>query len=86
LHEALADPAIKDEAFAIIRTLIEEVRLVPEDGALRVEIKGALAGILAVGVQNNKTARVGTDGSASVLMSQMKMVAGARFELTTFRL
>ncbi|MBB5374407.1 hypothetical protein [Acidocella aromatica] len=36
LHEALADPATKDEAFNIIRTLIDEVRLVPENGELRV--------------------------------------------------
>ena len=86
LHEALADPATKDEAFGIIRTLIDEVRLVPENGELRVEIRGALAGILALSAQNNKTARVGTDGSVSVLASQIKLVAGARFELTTFRL
>jgi hypothetical protein len=48
LHEALADPATKDEAFSIIRTLIDEVRLVPEAGELRVEIRGALAGILSL--------------------------------------
>ena len=86
LHEALADPATKDEAFSIIRSLIDEVRLVPEDGQLRVEIRGALAGILALSAANDKTARVGPDGSVSVLEQQMKLVAGARFELTTFRL
>ena len=59
LHEALADPATKDEAFSIIRTLIDEVRLVPENGELRVEIRGALAGILSLSATNNKTARVG---------------------------
>jgi len=86
LHEALADPSTKDEAFGIIRTLIDEVRLVPENGQLRVEIRGALAGILALAVANNKTARVGADASVSVLQQQIKLVAGARFELTTFRL
>ncbi len=86
LHEALAGPATKDEAFTIIRTLIDEVRLVPENGELRVEIRGALAGILALSCQNDKTARIATDGSVSVLSSQVKLVAGARFELTTFRL
>ena len=87
LHEALADPATKDEAFSIIRTLIDEVRLVPENGELRVEIRGALAGILALSAPNNKTARVGTDGSVSVLLSQIKLVAGARNhrELTTLQ-
>ena len=86
LHEALADPATKDEAFSIIRTLIDEVRLVPENGKLRVEIRGALAGILSLSATNAKTARVGTDGSVSVLLSQIKLVAGARFERAAFRL
>ena len=34
LHEALQDPATKDEAFSIIRTLIEAVILVPEGAEL----------------------------------------------------
>jgi DNA invertase Pin-like site-specific DNA recombinase len=78
LHTALTDPATKDEAFSIIRTLIEEVRLVPEDGELRVEIRGALAGILALSASNDRTARVSAGGSVSVLGEQIKMVAGAR--------
>ena len=86
LHTALADPRTKDEAFGIIRTLIDEVRLIPENGVLRVEIRGALAGILALSAANDKTARVSTDGSASVLVEQVKMVAGARFERAAFRL
>lgn len=32
LHMALTDPHTKDEAFGIIRALIDEVRLVPVDG------------------------------------------------------
>jgi site-specific DNA recombinase len=31
LHEALRDNATRDEAFELIRSLIEEIRLVPED-------------------------------------------------------
>ena len=70
LHKALADPATKDKAFSIIRTLIEEVCLVPGNGELRVEIYGAQAGILALSAPNNKTAYVvGTVGSVSVLLS-----------------
>ncbi|GBQ40085.1 hypothetical protein SAMN02746095_02546 [Acidocella aminolytica 101 = DSM 11237] len=86
LHDALADPSTKDEAFGIIRGLIEEVRLVPENGELRVEIRGALAGILVLGAANGKTAHMFADGSISVLASQMKLVAGARFERAAFRL
>ncbi|GAN82143.1 resolvase [Acidocella aminolytica 101 = DSM 11237] len=86
MHDALADPSTKDDAFSIIRGLIEEVRLVPENGELRVEIRGALAGILALGAANAKTARGSADGSIYVLVSQTKLVAGARFERATFRL
>ena len=44
LHTALADPRTKDEAFGIIRTLIDEVRLIPEDGQLRVELRAPWPG------------------------------------------
>ncbi len=77
LHEALSDPSSKDEAFGIIRGLIEVVRLVPENGELRVELRGALAGILALGAASDKTARKCADGSVSVPASQVKLVAGA---------
>jgi hypothetical protein len=36
-----ADPATKDEAFSAIRTLADEVKLVPDNGEPRVEIRGA---------------------------------------------
>jgi hypothetical protein len=78
LHTALMDPGTRDEAFTVIRTLTDEVRLIPEDGELRVEIRGALAGILALAATNQKTVRLGADGSVSVLASQFKLVAGAR--------
>lgn len=86
LHAALVDPATKDEPFSIIRALIDEVRLAPENGELHVEIRGALAGILALSAPNNKTARVGTDGSVSVLFcpvlfSTVDLVAGARNQI-----
>ena len=44
MHEALRDPGTRDEAFGIIRSLIDEIRLVPVDGELGIEIKGELAG------------------------------------------
>ncbi|MBS3025438.1 recombinase family protein [Acidiphilium multivorum] len=90
LHEALQDPTTKDEAFGIIRTLIEAVILVPDDGQLRVELRGALAGILrlASGGGNDKSPGAGASGlgSTDVLVSQIKMVAGTGFEPVTFRL
>ncbi len=86
LHEALVDPANKDEAFGIIRTLIDEVRLIPESGQLRVDLRGALAGILSLAYNDKPHLRRGADGSVSVLVEQMKLVAGARFERAAFRL
>jgi site-specific DNA recombinase len=86
LHEALRDPATKDEAFGIIRTLIDEVRLVPTNGKLQIEIRGALAGILALSSNNPKASRLNSESSASVLFEQVKLVAGPGFEPGTFRL
>jgi site-specific DNA recombinase len=46
LAEALADEAVRDEAFEPIRSLLDKVVLVPEGEQLRIEIHGELAGIL----------------------------------------
>ena len=81
LHRLLIDPSTKDEAFGIIRTLIDEVRLIPEDGKLRVELRGALAGILALSQAGAKTSATDASRSASVLLEQVKLLAGARNHL-----
>jgi hypothetical protein len=82
LHEALRDPATRDEAFELIRSLIEEIRLVPESGKLRVELQGELAAILALAADKKKPGSAGAAG----LAEQIKMVAGIGFEPMTFRL
>ena len=82
LHEALHDPDSRHEAFEIIRSLIEEIRLVPEGGALKIELRGALAGILALASESRKARGLSTPG----LAEQIKMVAGRGFEPLTFRL
>jgi DNA invertase Pin-like site-specific DNA recombinase len=46
LAEALADDAMRDEAFELIRSLLDKIVLVPEGEELRIEIHGELAGIL----------------------------------------
>ncbi len=61
------------EAFNIIRSLIDEVRLVPEGGNLRIELKGELAGILNLCDAKKKPA-----ASYEERAEQIKMVAGAR--------
>jgi site-specific DNA recombinase len=82
LHEALRDDDTRDEAFELIRSLIDEIRLVPEDGRLRLELRGELAGILALAADKKKPGGL----SATGLAQQIKMVAGVGFEPTTFRL
>ena len=83
LHEALDDPGSRDEAFDTIRSLIEEIRLVPENGDLRIEIRGELGGILSL-CQASETRKPGQGGRA--LAEQIKVVAGRGFEPLTFRL
>jgi site-specific DNA recombinase len=81
LHEALQEDseAKRMAAADIIRSLIKEIVLTPAEGELKIDVRGDLAGILEIS-RKTKTpaARAGE--------SQVMMVAGARFELTTFRL
>ena len=66
----------------LIRGLVEAIVLVPEDGWLRVEIRGELASILALaeGARRDKGA-----GDTGALCAQIKMVAGTRFNLSRTR-
>ena len=82
LHEALKDPTTRDEALELIRSLINKIRLIPEDGHLRIELHGELAGILALSAAGEMPSGL----SADRLAEQIKMVAGVGFEPTTFRL
>jgi site-specific DNA recombinase len=67
----------------LIRGLVEAIVLVPEDGKLRVEVRGELAAILRLsGCANEKTPAVGP----GLLVDQIKLVAGAGFEPAAFRL
>ena len=67
LHEELNRPELRAEATQALRGLIEEIRLVPEDGQLQIEIAGDLAGILALGDKSKRPAR-GAGGSQVTLV------------------
>ena len=56
LHAALYDEATEDEAFDLIRTLIEAIVLTPENGTLRVDLRGDLAAILTLCADSKKPA------------------------------
>jgi site-specific DNA recombinase len=75
LRDALHVQAHGREAFELVRSLIEEVRLVPTGGTLDIQLKGDLAGILAI--SNGAKA----DRSSEATALQIKVVAGARYHL-----
>jgi hypothetical protein len=54
--EALRDDGTRSEAFELIRSLIDQIRLVPEDRKLRIELCGELAGILALAADTKSSA------------------------------
>jgi site-specific DNA recombinase len=81
LQAVLSDPDHGREAFDVVRGLVEEVRIVPAGGEVTIELRGELAGILALA----ETAKKGSSSHQDKAL-QIKMVAGVGFEPTTFRL
>ena len=77
LHGALNREDTRAEASEAIRDLIDEIRLIPEDGELRIELFGELAALVGLA---NESPRSDDRGL------QVTLVAGVGFEPTTFRL
>jgi site-specific DNA recombinase len=71
LHEKLNRPEFRAEATEVIRSIIDEVKLVPENGTLGIE----LAGLLALTAGSKKPATIARDGLPVTL------VAGTRDQL-----
>lgn len=74
LHAELNRPEVRAQATGILRSLIEEIRLVPENGRLEIEVVGDLGGILAL-VGEREQPAVGDGGL------QVTLVAGMRNQL-----
>ncbi len=72
LHQALESEETKAEAAEIIRGLVDAIVLTPENGELRIDLHGDLAGILALAADGKKPAAMSRDG-----LEQIKVVAGA---------
>ena len=79
LTEALNKEELRAEAAEILRSTIQTIRLVPEEGELAIELVGELAGILAL--RQEKSPRPCGPGAR-----QITLVAGAGFEPAAFRL
>jgi site-specific DNA recombinase len=54
LHEALADPGLRDEALGILRGLIERVVIHPAEDGLQVEIVGEIVKMVELGWTQNR--------------------------------
>ncbi len=87
----VADPAVavdalasRDEAFELVRSLIDRVVLTPDNDELKIDLQGDLAGILAHCEEGNGNKKPAA--SVEARAEQIKMVAGVGFEPTTFRL
>ena len=66
LEEELSRDEMRAEAIQAIRSLIESIRLVPEDGKLQIELEGDLAAILAL---TNEHPRRGAAGVPVTLVA-----------------
>jgi site-specific DNA recombinase len=82
LVTALNAPEAKAEAAAILRGLMEEIRLVPESGRYEIELAGDLARLLGFAAGSGNAERPG----AMLTGRSRNLVAGAGFEPATFRL
>jgi site-specific DNA recombinase len=69
LAQALNDEHMRLEAAECIRELIEEIRLVPDNGKLRVELYGELAALINLANEHPRSKETGV---------QITLVAGAR--------
>ena len=81
LYDALQEEAEAKrlKASEVLRSLVKEIILTPENGALQIDVRGDLSRILAVSLKSKTPAtRAGE--------SQFEMVAGTGFEPVTFRL
>ncbi len=70
----------KVEAADILRTLVEAIVMVPEDGELKVELRGDIAGILSLCQTSKKAA-----GFTPNDLEQVNLVAGVGFSVALLR-
>ena len=72
LHLELNRPELRAEAAEALRALIDEVRLIPENGRLEIELVGDLAELLSLATDSKKPVMPKHDGL------QVTLVAGTR--------
>ncbi len=78
LNESLQSDETKAEAAEIVRTLVDRVTLVPEEGRLAVVLRGDLAAMLRFAAGKKKPDVLSEVGLVGDLLSPTSMVAGTR--------
>ena len=98
LYAALQEDSEEKRMVAsdVIRSLVREITLTPEDNELKIDVRGDLAGILAISLKSKRPAGgagqsqfevvAGTGSVQNLRDPQVEVVAGVGFEPTTFRL
>ncbi len=86
LRQALNQPEQRDAAFAAIRSLIERVEVKRDGKTVEIALIGEIAAMVELAAIKSRNAAPEGAALSDALRRSVKVVAGARFELTTFRL
>ena len=69
-----------------LRTLIDQILLIPDEGKLAIALRGDLAAILTFASDKKKPGLLSEAGLSGDFLSPVSLVAGTGFEPVTFRL
>ena len=88
LQAALSDPQIRTEAADTLRSLIEAINVHPTEKGQEIELVGDIANMVRVASEGAGNKKAAPEGAAvrETFARSVKVVAGAGFEPTTFRL
>ncbi|MCC1493558.1 recombinase family protein [Cognatishimia sp. F0-27] len=86
LCENLQSEEDRGAAVDVLRSLVDEINLVPENGELSIVLRGDLGAILRFAAGKQNPDFLSEAEALDNLLSQKSLVAGVGFEPTTFRL
>ena len=88
LHTCLNNPGDRTEATEILRDLIEVIKVRNLDDGIEIELVGEIANMVELAQSTAQKGKAASEEAASLrhYRSSVKVVAGAGFEPTTFRL
>jgi site-specific DNA recombinase len=86
LCDSLNDDEGMPQAAEVLRTLIDQILLVPDDRNLAIALRGDLAAILTFASNKKRPDLLSKAGLSGDFLSPVSLVAGTGFEPVTFRL